>query len=83
MNSKIYRCEWCGSTTDNKGNYIKDEARRKAEYIVNNFPQADKHTELVSGQCGGNSYEPDRVQVTHEMAMDAGMPEIEGTWINW
>lgn len=85
MNSKIYRCGWCGGCTDKDGNYLKDEVRRKAEHIIDTY--GDGHTQKVHGGCGGRgeygNSGHDRVQVTKEMALDAGMPEIEGTWINW
>jgi hypothetical protein len=40
--------------------------------------------EMVNGHCCPNGDGGiNRVQVSREMALDAGEPEMEGMWINW
>lgn len=81
MNSKIYRCGWCGHPTDKDGNCLKDEAFKKAINMIEKY--GDNHTKQVNGECCPPYEEESKVQVTRDMAHDAGMPEIEGTWITW
>ena len=82
MNSKIYRCGWCGHPTDKDDNCLTDKALEKAKKIIEKY--GDSHTIQVNGECcPPNQTSESMVQVTRDMASDAGMPEIEGTWINW
>lgn len=81
---KIYRCGWCGYPVDQNGDEL---------HGVHDTASADEYLEahhgaeevLVDGVCcpGGPEQVRDRIQVTREMAIDAGDPTLEGTWIIW
>lgn len=79
MNSKIYRCGWCGHPTDKEGNCLQDESLSKAIRIIETY--GDGHTDKVNGWCCPNGDEPQRMQVTRDMAIDAQDPSLEGQWI--
>jgi hypothetical protein len=73
MDIKLYRCGYCGSPTDEIGNPI-------------HYAQIDQSkdwntAELTHGICCAYNFEPRYREVTREMAMDAGFPEIEGTLV--
>lgn len=64
-------CGVCGAPLDAEGNYI--------ENIPEGYdPDAYEHT--YCPDCGNKEREEHRFQVTHEMALDAGDPSLEGTW---
>ena len=74
----VYRCGWCGLPTDKGGKPLKvnpEKYLEKYKYSV---------TELTQGWCCEDEQrqEPQRMQVTRDMAMDAGEPEMEGMWID-
>jgi len=76
----IYRCGWCGHPTTKEGRPLKTNP---AKYLERFKSRKEEH---VQGDCcpnGNEDQQPQRVQITREMAMDAGMPEIEGQWTNW
>lgn len=86
MNSKIHRCGYCGQPVDSNGIPLEDEAREKAIRILETY--GDHHTHKEHGECCIHEVmmQEERKsmrQVTREMAHDAGMTEIEGTWIKW
>jgi len=51
MNSKIYRCGWCGIITDEIGSgyNITEEQFQKAVRILNEY--GDRKTHKVHGEC--------------------------------
>ena len=73
-----YICGWCGAPCEEDGTPWTT--------IPKDFqPNSDIHT-MVHGLCCAESEMMEHeqmVQVTREMALDAGMPEIEGSWIKW
>ena len=72
MNSKIYRCGWCGHPTDKDGKCLTDKAFKKAINIIEKY--GDHHTTKVNGECcptGGIS-EIEREQQEYEA--------MHGTW---
>ena len=80
MNSKIYRCGWCGYPTDKEGEILRGEAFEKAKNIINAYG-GKQHTHLVNGECcpnGNYPLEPNRIRVTRDMAIDAGDLSLEG-----
>jgi len=56
MNSKLYRCGWCGNITHSTGQMINDEKTWKR---VNNLltTYGDSHTEKTHGDCCRHEYE--------------------------
>lgn len=85
MNSKLYRCGWCGYPTDEEGHPLKDENLKKATKIINNY-ELGIHQHLVNGWCCPNGNEPEdnrMVQITRDMASDACDPSLEGQWMRW
>ena len=85
MNSKIYRCGWCGYPTDKDGNCLANEGFEKAKKIIDTYGDGE-HTHLVNGECcpnGDGTHEPQMVQVTKDMATDAQDPSLEGQWVQW
>ncbi len=85
MNSKLYRCGWCGHPTDDKGTTLKDEQFKRVVNLLDH-PNVVGHIHLVNGDCCPNGNEPEErpmVQVTRDMAKDAGDMRLEGQWIRW
>lgn len=80
----IYRCGWCGYPVDQNGSPLSEiktniDANR---YLDEHKDCTEVHVNGFCCPCGDES--PDNmVQVSREMALDAGMPEIEGTLIHW
>jgi hypothetical protein len=79
---KIHRCGWCGHPTDQDGDPIQLDP---GAYLR---AHADVDEVLVDGACcpGGDQQgapEHTRIQVTREMAIDAGDRSLEGMWIDW
>jgi len=82
MNSKLYRCGWCGSPTNKDGIILSEEMFQKAIRIIDNY--SDVRTELTQGMCcvaEQQNREANRMQVTRDMAIDAQDLSLEGTWI--
>ena len=75
---KVYRCGWCGSLTNKDGTALSlEECKLITDEQLNS-------AELVPGDCCRHENEgPQPMRVTHEMAMDACMPEIEGDIVYW
>ena len=71
----IYRCGWCGLPTDESGEPLDVNPD---EYLEENKTAKE---ELINGCCCMNQHQPQRMQVTREMAMDAGEPDMEGMWM--
>lgn len=84
MNSKIYRCGWCGNVTDKKGKVLIGDIRQRT---INTIQKYDKrlspHTSDVNGYCCPYGNEEEQRRVTREMALDAGDPSLEGEIYNW
>ncbi len=78
MNSKIYRCGWCGCPTDCNGNVLDELRFKKVVNIINTY--GDGRTEKTHGQCCESENQL-RNRVTRDMAIDAGDPSLEGEWI--
>jgi len=78
MNSKIYRCGWCGAPTDENGRNLQGGTFQRVVNIIEKY--GDGHTEKTSGDCciPENNL---RNRVTRDMAIDAGDPNLEGEWI--
>lgn len=80
MNSKIYRCGYCGIPTNKEAQPLETNCLGKAIRILETY--GDYRTHKVDGFCCIEE-QSRMVQVSREMAHDAGMPEIEGSWIRW
>lgn len=82
MNSKIYRCGWCGYPTDKDGNCLRNDAFRKVSDMLLNY-ETSMHETHVDGECCpyGGGREPERMRVTRDMAIDAQDPSLEGEYI--
>lgn len=77
---KIYRCGNCGSFTTEDGSPISDEEFKKVKKIMDEI--GDSKTELVHGDCCVHEFMKfTQMRVTHDMALDAGDPDLEGTFI--
>lgn len=75
--SDCYRCGWCGQPTDENG-AVLDVGVIKSMSV-----DWDK-AEHTHGDCCRNEHELSHmVEVTREMASDAGCPEMEGQMIEW
>ena len=78
MNSKIYRCGWCGSPTEKAGNELDGNPREKAINIIETY--GDYRTHKTNGTCCPPTHENTQ-RVTRDMAIDAGDPNLEGELI--
>jgi len=78
MNSKIYRCGWCGSPTEANGYELDGEPRGKAINIIETY--GDYRTHQTNGSCCPPEHENTQ-RVTRDMAIDAGDLSLEGTLI--
>jgi hypothetical protein len=82
MNGKLYRCGWCGMITDEDGEPLDGEPFEKARRIIETY--GDHRTHKLNGNCCPNGNEQDNmVQITRDMAIDAGDRSLEGEWIRW
>jgi hypothetical protein len=54
MNSKIYRCGWCGSITDYKGENLKGLQWEKVARMIDRY--GDYRTHKVNGWCCGHEF---------------------------
>ena len=79
MNSKLYRCGWCGLPVQQDGNML--DGTEKAIKIIEKY--GDRKTHKVNGWCCPSGDGSQRVIVSREMALDAGDPSLEGQEINW
>lgn len=78
MNSKIYRCGWCGSITDKNGREVDSKTFQRVVDIIELY--GDSHTEKTHGDCCRNEGTIDE-RVTRDMAIDAGDLSLEGQQI--
>ena len=76
---KIYRCGWCGFPTNKDGDPLEVDPDKYLEQHQNDEVVNVQGACCPNGEDAGN----EMVQVTRDMAIDAGMPELEGQWINW
>ena len=77
MNSKIYRCGWCGCPTDESGRNLNGITFARVVAIIEKY--GDGHTEKTHGDCCiREQTEPEAQYVTRDMAIDAGDPSLEG-----
>lgn len=74
MNSKVYRCGWCGTPTNQNGTTLHGQAFEKVVRIIDTY--GDGHTEKTHGDCC--RYEGNAQKVTRDMAIDAGDLSLEG-----
>jgi pyruvate-formate lyase-activating enzyme len=86
MYSKIHRCGWCGNPTTKDGVPLEGEDRERTIAVLEKY--GDYRTHKEHGECCVydemmRQEQSRMVQVTREMAHDAGMPEIEGSWTKW
>jgi len=72
--AKCYRCGYCGQPTCERGFVLSLE---HVKSINTNWDKA----ELTHGECCAKQAEHERQSriVSRDMAIDAGMPEIEGS----
>jgi len=77
MNSKIYRCGWCGTPTDKNGYTLSDNAFKKAVNIIETY--GDYRTHKTHGDCCIR--QQTQMRITKDMATDAGEPSLEGQLI--
>jgi hypothetical protein len=78
-NIKGFRCGWCGLQCDRHGNPLTEEQIA----AISPFIDCDK-VELVNGYCCAEEQNRQHmVQVTRDMAIDAGDRSLEGQWIPW
>lgn len=70
---KCYRCGYCGTPTDEFGTVL---------LIPTDGVDYDK-AEQTNGDCCGYEGQPEMVQVTRDMAMDAQDMSLEGQWVQW
>jgi len=80
MNSKIYRCGWCGNPTTVDGSELEQSKWERVVSIIEKYN--DSHTTKTNGYCCPNG-DGIMMQVTREMAIDAGDRSLEGQWIKW
>ena len=74
MNSKIYRCGWCGTPTDKIGRTLHGTTFKRVVNIIEKY--GDNHTEKTHGDCC--RHEGNIQRVTKDMAIDAGDLSLEG-----
>jgi len=68
-----YSCGFCGAPLDSGDNDV---------WPIPNDYDPNKYVHSVCHHCEAEQYdEAPKIQVTHEMAMDAQDPDLEGTWI--
>ena len=54
MNSKIYRCGWCGTPTDKNGKTLDENVFKRVVNIIEKY--GDAHSVRTHGYCCGNQY---------------------------
>lgn len=83
MNSNIFRCGNCGQPTAANGVVLPQKDFKRVVSIIEQY--GDHHTVKVHGECcyGGGQQRDNYVRVTRDMAIDAGMPELEGQRVKW
>ena len=81
----IYRCGWCGFPTDAKGDqlYGVHTPAEADAYLAAHHGAAEQMTNGFCCPGGDQQGDRQRMQVTREMAIDAGDRSLEGTWITW
>ena len=80
MNSKIYRCGWCGFPTDENGRNLHGETFKRVVNIIEEH--GDGHTEKTTGDCCAQEQTNlNRNRITRDMAIDAGDLSLEGQYI--
>tara|TARA_R110000782_G_scaffold54142_3_gene114660 strand:- start:2986 stop:3249 length:264 start_codon:yes stop_codon:yes gene_type:complete len=72
----LFRCGHCGQPTNSEGFVLSlEDICQLSEEMLNS-------AEMTHGECCAyNQQEPERMQVTREMAMDAQDMSLEGEWI--
>ena len=72
-----FRCGWCGHPCMENGECIDPELCK--DWTKDDWDNASK----VHGECchAEQSQQANQIQVTHDMAIDAGDPSLEGTYI--
>jgi len=84
MNSNIFRCGNCGQPTAANGVVLPKTDFKRVVSIIEQY--GDYRTIKVHGECcytGGRQNRQEYRRVTRDMAIDAGMPELEGQRIKW
>lgn len=79
---KIYRCGHCGNICDSTGLPLPDDSEefKRSSEILDKI--GDSKTELVHGDCCVHEdLKFTQMLVTRDMALDAGDPSLEGTYI--
>lgn len=78
MNSKIYRCGWCGCPTNEKGQNLEGKDFKRVVNIIEKY--GDSHTEKTHGDCCIREHTETRMRITKDMAIDAGDLNLEGEY---
>ena len=78
METIVYRCGWCGTITDENGNPLNPE---EIENLNPTEEQLNNATAVNGYCCIHMAQEANRMQVTRDMAIDAGDLSLEGEWI--
>ena len=75
MTTVCYRCGNCGTPTDKDGRVLHIDE-------ITSMDVDWENAELVVGNCCRYELEEQdrRTQITREMSLDAGDPEMEGEW---
>lgn len=83
MESKVYRCGYCGSPVDALGGKLPEQIEKRVIVILETINA--HHVHLEHGECCVHEWhqEKEKVQITRDMAIDAGDRSLEGQWIKW
>lgn len=76
---KMYRCGWCGSVTKQDGSFISVDELKELKYSEKDYNSAEQTHGVCCAQY--EQQESNKMQVTRDMAIDAGDPSLEGQWI--
>jgi hypothetical protein len=74
---KLERCGFCGSFFVGTSYLTVGQLNDLPEDVLNNAPLGY----CPNAQAEADGHEPQRHQVTRDMAIDAGEPSLEGQWI--
>ena len=79
----VYRCGYCGDVTDEMGTPLEGMIREDVINLIETKKETQVHQ--THGECCQWEWEERRqwVQVTKDMAIDAGDRNLEGQWVKW
>lgn len=67
MNSKIYRCGWCGNPTKSDGSELTQEQYERVVNIIETY--GDGHSIMTNGFCCDHPGKEQVMQVARDMAI--------------